>query len=262
MRQSVFRTMAKSHSGHKPPRKEGFNRSGHSMNPERSTEGLKGVAKARTKGTIKRLQMYRNSKPKRDKSGKIISPAPFQGRVPSGTMSRVEPSQRWFSNSRVISQNALQNFQKELGIVKNNPYQVIIKPSQLPVTLLQEKAEKARVHVLETESFESVFGPKKLRKRPNLSISSYAELMKLAEEKDVDYDKKKDTRDFDLVRPDTGMKEAQRDWVMAAGQSRRIWNELYKVIDSSDVVLQVRILITRFFYFLDLKLKISNYLVN
>lgn len=231
--------MAKSHSGHKAPRKEGFNRSGHSMNPERSTEGLKGVAKARTKGTIKRLQMYRNSKAKRNKSGKIISPAPFQGRVPSGTMSRVEPSQRWFSNSRVITQNALQNFQKELGVVRNNPYQVIIKPSQLPVTLLQEKADKARVHVLETESFQSVFGPKKQRKRPNLSISSYDELKKIAEEKEDDYDKNKDTKDFDLIRPDPGMKDAVRDWVMAAGQSRRIWSELYKVIDSSDVILQV-----------------------
>lgn len=232
--------MAKSHSGHKPPRKEGFNRSGHSMNPERSTEGLKGVAKVRTKATIKRLQMYRNSRAKRDKSGKIISPAPFQGRVPSGTMSRVEPSQRWFSNSRVISQNALQNFQKELGVVRNNPYQVIIKPSQLPVTLLQEKSEKARVHILETESFARVFGPKKQRKRPNMNIASYEELVKTAEEKQDDYEKKKDTNDFDLIRPDTGMKDAQRDWVMAAGQSRRIWSELYKVIDSSDVVLQVR----------------------
>lgn len=233
------RKMAKSHSGHKPPRKEGFNRSGHSMNPERSTEGLKGVAKVRTKGTIKRLQMYRNSKAKRDKTGKIISPAPFQGRLPSGTMSRVEPSQRWFSNSRVITQNALQNFQKELGMVRNNPYQVIIKPSQLPVTLLQEKAEKARVHILETESYASVFGPKKQRKRPNLNISSMDELLKKAEEQFEIYEKKKDTCDYDLIRPDTGVKDAQRDWVMGAGQSRRIWNELYKVIDSSDVVLQV-----------------------
>lgn len=60
------------------PRKQGFNRSNHSMNPERSKEGLKGVAKVRSKGTIKRLQMYRNFKAKRDKTGKILTPAPFQ----------------------------------------------------------------------------------------------------------------------------------------------------------------------------------------
>lgn len=231
--------MAKSHVTNKAPRKEGFKRSGHSMNPERPTEGLKGVAKIRTKATIKRLQMYRNQKPKRDRKGHIISPAPFQGWKPSGTMSRVEPSQRWFGNSRVISQNALQKFQSELGKAMKDPYNVIMKSTQLPITLLQQKAANARVHLLDTESFESVFGPKKVRKRPNLSLSSYDELQKLAEEKQETYNLEKDSKDVDLVRPDTGIKEAQRDWVMSAGQSKRIWNELYKVIDSSDVILQV-----------------------
>lgn len=231
--------MAKSHSATKAPRKQGFNRSGHSMNPERSTEGLKGVAKVRTKGTIKRLQMYRNQKPTRNRSGKIICPAPFQGWHPSGTVSRVEPSPRWFGNSRVITQNALQKFQKELGEVKKDPYQVIMKPSALPVTLLQEKAKNARVHILEQEDYDRVFGPKKQRKRPNLTISSLQEMSETAEEKQTNYDEVKDVKDFDLIRPDTGIKDAQRDWVMAAGQSKRIWNELYKVIDSSDVVLQV-----------------------
>ncbi|KAG7204918.1 hypothetical protein KM043_005310 [Ampulex compressa] len=231
--------MAKSSVTTKRPRKEGFNRSGHSMNPERPTEGLKGVAKVRTKATIKRLQMYRNQKPKRNRKGKIIAPAPFQAWLPSGTMSRVEPSQRWFGNSRVISQNALQKFQNELGTAMKDPYKVIMKPTQLPVTLLQQKAANTRVHILDTESFDSVFGPKKLRKRPNIAVQSYDELQKVAGEKEENYDKEKDSKDFDLIRPDTGVKDMQRDWVMAAGQSKRIWNELYKVIDSSDVVLQV-----------------------
>lgn len=231
--------MAKSRADNKAPRKQGFNRSGHSMNPERPTEGLKGVAKVRTKATIKRLQMYRNQKPKRNRVGKIISPAPFQGWHASGTMSRVEPSQRWFGNSRVISQNALQKFQSELGAAMSDPYKVVMKPTQLPVTLLQQKAANARVHLLDTESFESVFGPKKLRKRPNLAIATYDELQKSAEEKEETYNKDKDSKDYDLIREDTGVRDMQRDWVMAAGQSKRIWNELYKVIDSSDVILQV-----------------------
>ncbi|XP_036139235.1 nucleolar GTP-binding protein 2-like [Monomorium pharaonis] len=231
--------MAKAHTTNKAPRKQGFKRSGHSMNPERPTEGLKGVAKVRTKATIKRLQMYRNQKPKRNRAGKIISPAPFQGWNTSGTMSHVEPSQKWFSNSRVISQNALQKFQNELGTAIKDPYKVIMKPTQLPVTLLQQKAANARVHLLDTESFESVFGPKKLRKRPSLAATSYDELKKLAEDKEDAYNKEKDNKDHDLVREDTGVRDAQRDWVMAAGQSKRIWNELYKVIDSSDVILQV-----------------------
>lgn len=235
----VVDTMAKTHTTNKAPRKQGFQRSGHSMNPERPTEGLKGVAKVRTKATIKRLQMYRNQKPKRNRAGKIISPAPFQGWNTSGTMSRVEPSQRWFGNSRVISQNALQKFQNELGTAMKDPYKVVMKPTQLPITLLQQKAANARVHLLATESFESVFGPKKIRKRPNLTATSYNELKKLAEDKEDTYNKEKDSKDYDLIREDTGVKNAQRDWVMAAGQSKRIWNELYKVIDSSDVILQI-----------------------
>lgn len=231
--------MAKSHGTTKAPRKQGFNRSGHSMNPERSTEGLKGVAKVRTKATIKRLQMYRNQKPKRNRVGEIISPAPFQGWNASGTMSRVEPSRRWFGNSRVISQNALQKFQNELGTAVKDPYKVVMKPTQLPITLLQQKAANARVHLLDTESFESVFGPKKVRKRPNLMVTSYNELQKSAEEKEDTYSKEKDSKDHDLVREDTGIKDAQREWIMGAGQSKRIWNELYKVIDSSDVILEV-----------------------
>lgn len=54
------------------------NKSNHSMNPDRPKDGLKGVAKPRTRSTIKRLQMYRNFKPKRDSRGKIIKAAPFQ----------------------------------------------------------------------------------------------------------------------------------------------------------------------------------------
>ncbi|XP_074108324.1 nucleostemin 2 [Cotesia typhae] len=231
--------MAKSSTVVKEPRKQGFNRSGHSMNPERSTKDLKGVAKPRSKGTIKRLQMYRCQKAKRDRSGKIITPAPFQGWNKSGTMSRVEPSPRWFGNSRVISQNALQKFQSELGAVMKNPYQVVMKPTQLPITLLEQKAAQERCHILDTESFHTVFGPKKQRKRPNLPVSSYDEMQKLVEEREEKYDKEKDQKDFDLIRPDDGIRDAQRDWVMGAGQSKRIWNELYKVIDSSDVILQV-----------------------
>lgn len=218
------------------PRKQGFNKSGHSMNPERPTEGLKGVGKPRTKGTIKRLQMYRNFKAKRDKTGKILTPAPFQGWLPSGTQARVEPNQKWFGNSRVISQNALQKFQDEFGAAIKNPYQVVMKPTNLPITLLNEKAKNARVHLLDTEGFDKTFGPKKQRKRVNLKFNDLETLSKAVEENADKYD---ESKDIDRVREDSGIKDGQREWIFGAGMSRRIWNELYKVIDSSDVLLQV-----------------------
>lgn len=229
--------MPKTRSTGGPPRKMGtINKANHSMNPDRPAKELKGVAAPRSKATIKRLQMYRNFKAKRNRQGKIITPAPFQGWVNSGTVSRVEPSPKWFSNSRVISQNALQKFQDEMGKVMKDSYKVVMKPTNLPITLLNESAKYQRVHVLDTESFDTTFGPKKLRKRPNLKVKDLEDLTKTAEENADRYDENKD---HDLVREDTGVKDSVRDWVFAAGQSKRIWNELHKVVDSSDVILQV-----------------------
>ncbi|XP_001842923.2 nucleolar GTP-binding protein 2 [Culex quinquefasciatus] len=219
-----------------PPRKLSTNKSGHSMNPERSTEGLKGVAKPRSKSTIKRLQMYRNFKAKRDRKGKILTPAPFQGWVSSGTVSRVEPSPKWFANSRVISQSSLQKFQEEMGKVIKDPYKVVMKQTNLPITLLNETAKYQRVHLLDTESFDTTFGPKKQRKKVALKVRDLEDLSKNAEESAERYDEEKDR---DLERDDGGVKDKVREWIFAAGQSKRIWNELHKVIDSADVLLQV-----------------------
>lgn len=69
-------------------------------------------------------------------------------------MARVEPNPKWFGNSRVISQNALQRFQEELGLVLKNPYTVVMKPTKLPITLLNEAAKHKRVHLLDTESYQ------------------------------------------------------------------------------------------------------------
>lgn len=151
-------------------------------------------------------------------------------------MARVEPTPKWFSNSRVITQSALQKFQDEIGKAIKDPYQVIMKPSQLPLTLLNESAKHKRVHLLETESFQSVFGPKKQRKRVSLKVRDLEDLSRSVETQEEQYDA---VKDVDLVREETGVKDAQRDWIFAAGQSKRIWNELHKVVDASDVLLQV-----------------------
>lgn len=114
--------------------------------------------------------------------------------------------------------------------------QVVMRATKLPITLLNEKSKKARVHVLETESFDSVFGKKKTRKRPKLRVSELSDLVESIENRHESYDDKKDT---DLVREAPDMWDGAKEWISYAGQSKRIWNELYKVIDSSDVVIQV-----------------------
>ncbi|GFX63477.1 hypothetical protein TNCV_104851 [Trichonephila clavipes] len=69
-------------------------KSDHSLRPDR-----KPIPNGRTKGTINRLLMYKNSKPKRNNEGKIIKPAPFQKRLASGSVARIAPNQRWFGKA-------------------------------------------------------------------------------------------------------------------------------------------------------------------
>lgn len=50
----------------------------------------------RSKSTINRLRMYKNSKPIRNSKGKIIKAAPFQSWHEPGTVARTEPHRKWF----------------------------------------------------------------------------------------------------------------------------------------------------------------------
>ena len=223
----MTRTIKKERKERKP------NKSMSSTNPDRPRTDMS----MRDKSTINRLNMYKyGGKAIRNKRGKILQPAPFQNRAKSGEMGRVEPNRKWFGNTRVISQNSLQKFQEEMGQVKNNPYKVIMKQSKLPVSLLQEKRKQARVHLLDTESFSHTFGKKAQRKRPNLLSNDLHELIQSAESSNSKYDA---LQDKNLIVDEPDCKAEAIDIKFAAGQSRRIWNELYKVIDSSDVIVQV-----------------------
>lgn len=186
-------------------------------------------AKVRSQSTVKRLQMYRGGKPKRDPSGRIVQAALFQGTLAPGTQARVAPNRQWFNNSRVVTQSALQKFQAALSTTIADPYQVVMKQTQLPVTLLNEKAKQKRVHILDVEPFEKTFGPKAQRKRPN-NIAGHGDdmeaLMAHVEQKQSGYNEEKD---LDLVREDDGIKDETINPLFKAGQSKRIWNELYKV---------------------------------
>ncbi|CAN7938791.1 unnamed protein product [Ixodes hexagonus] len=216
-----------------PRNSSSFNKGTHSLNPDRPKKGNDNSM--RDKATIKRLLMYKNSRPYRDRRGKIVKAAPYQSWVQPGTVARVAPNQKWFGNTKVVTQTALQNFQEELGKAMRDPYQVVLRQSKLPVTLLNEKAKNARVHILDTASFESTFGPKAQRKKPNIAVGDLQELLQAADASAEKYD---EAKDVDLVK-DQEPKDQAREEVMAKGQSKRIWNELYKVIDSSDVVVQV-----------------------
>jgi nuclear GTP-binding protein len=208
-------------------------RSNHSLNPDRKMEG----PNMRTKATINRLRMYKNFKPVRNSAGKIIKAAPFQSWNAAGTVARVEPHRKWFGNTRVLGQEQLQKFQEHMGKVIKDPFQVVMRQTRLPISLLQEKAKQQRVHVVDTESFEHTFGKKALRKKPNLKQADMETLRVEAEERAANYNEEKDSSL--KVNQENQERYENQNPLFRAGQSNRVWGELYKVIDSSDVVVQV-----------------------
>uniref|UniRef100_A0A8C1UHS5 Nucleolar GTP-binding protein 2 n=2 Tax=Cyprinus carpio TaxID=7962 RepID=A0A8C1UHS5_CYPCA len=191
----------------------------------------------RDRATIKRLNMYRQ-KQRCNSRGKVIKPLQYQNTVAPGTVARVEPNIKWFANTRVIKQSSLQKFQEEMNAVKKDPYRVVMRQSKLPMSLLHDriKAHNSKVHILDTETFETTFGPKAQRKRPILSVG---ELKDFAEQAEVSAQSYNAEKDRDLVSEDSGVKDEPREEIFKKGQSKRIWGELYKVIDSSDVIIQV-----------------------
>ncbi|VDM36192.1 unnamed protein product, partial [Hydatigera taeniaeformis] len=198
----------------------------------------------RTKSTIRRLNMYRNFKAKRDKKGHIVRAAPFQSTVASGSVSRVEPNRRWFA------------FKEAMKI--RNPYEIMLRQTRLPISLLDEKKMRKKPDILAAESFAYVFGKKARRKRPRLNCDDLdvslllvicfqmtclkhppfrlKSLVREAEANRKSYLKEKDGS---LQHDNNGVRDLVSDPHFKAGSSKRLWNELFKVIDSSDVVLYV-----------------------
>ncbi|CCE62168.1 hypothetical protein TPHA_0C00110 [Tetrapisispora phaffii CBS 4417] len=190
------------------------------------------------------LNMYTGGKAVRNAKGDIIKAADYQdSAVPDA---RVAPDRRWFGNTRVISQDALQNFRDALGETQKDTYQVLLRRNKLPMSLLEEKdsTESPVAKILDTESFEKTFGPKSQRKKPRLAASSLEDIVQSSESDHKVYEEKQELsttlglmgRQMD---EEEGWTQAAKEHIFSKGQSKRIWNELYKVIDSSDVVIHV-----------------------
>ncbi|KAL4815414.1 NUC091 domain-containing protein [Aspergillus spinulosporus] len=221
-----------------------------------------GMANVRVKGEnfyrdakkVKRLNMLKDGKPRRDAAGNITVAASYQSR--EAPVARIEPNRKWFGNTRVISQEALSSFREAVAERASDPYQVLLKTNKLPMSLIRDnktvnglKQHEAKM-TIETSPFSDTFGPKAQRKRVKLGVSSLEDLagetMKMH---DSYVEKSEQGRHEDgtpIVAGDDvatdlslGTMPTSREAVFLKGQSKRIWNELYKVIDSSDVVIHV-----------------------
>jgi nuclear GTP-binding protein len=206
---------------------------------------------------VKTLNMFTKGKAQHNAAGKITKAATFQGKeIPNA---RIEPNRKWFTNSRVISQDALSSFREAMAERASDPYNVLLKTNKLPMSLIRDgestkngiKQHQAKMTV-ETSPFSGIFGPKAQRKRVKLGVSS---LEDLADDSLKSHDTYLDRLEQakllsgnstvegetigEAVAVDDGYITSAREAIFNKGQSKRIWNELYKVIDSSDVVIHV-----------------------
>ncbi|KAF2861321.1 NGP1NT-domain-containing protein [Piedraia hortae CBS 480.64] len=218
-----------------------------------------GMGNVRTKGEnhyrsakkVKQLGILKEGKPQRNSQGKITQAASYQGREKPNA--RIEPHRKWFTNSRVISQDALSKFQKAIDAQSKDPYSYVLKQNKLPMSLIHDNKDKERVDgllqhrakiLVETQPYADTFGPKARRKRPTLAVSSVEEM---AAATDNDYktflDRQTEAKylagQSTHEEDDSATAAIAREPVFSKGQSKRIWNELYKVIDSSDVIIHV-----------------------
>ncbi|KAJ5526222.1 Nucleolar GTP-binding protein 2 [Penicillium frequentans] len=219
-----------------------------------------GMGNVKTKGEnfyrdakkIKTLNMFKDGKAQRNAQGEITNAASYQSR--DAPTARIEPNRKWFANSRVISQEALTSFREAVAERASDPYQVLLKTNKLPMSLIRDndtvngiKQHQAKMEI-ENNPFNDTFGPKAQRKRVKLGVTSLEDLAGETAKIHDNYMEKMDQDAHDdgtpIVSADVGTKEdailtTARESVFSKGQSKRIWNELYKVIDSSDVVIHV-----------------------
>ncbi|OQR85515.1 nucleolar GTP-binding protein 2 [Achlya hypogyna] len=228
-----------------PKKRLGMNTKGASAdNPNRKVPKRQKAANMRDKATINRLNMYRNSGPIRNREGKVVGGSLMMaGRQGGVTMqnadapSRIAPDRRWFGNTRVVGQKELDKFRNEMSVKAADPYSVVLRTRKLPMGLIQDSAKVTRMKLLETESFEDTFGSKKTRKRAKLgAISDLEALVNKASERAESYETKGVDRN---IAVEVEFKDKTSHDVFNKGQSKRIWGELYKVLDCSDVVIQV-----------------------
>ena len=161
-----------------------------------------------------------------------------------------------FNATRVISQDALNSFRSAMQEKASDPYQVLLKSNKLPMSLIRDgegknglKQHQAKMQV-ESAPFGDTFGPKAQRKRVKLGVGSLEDLAGESTKMHDTYLERLEQAKLlsgtssleeqaGEAAPEDAVLSTAKEPIFSKGQSKRIWNELYKVIDSSDVVIHV-----------------------
>ena len=212
--------------------RQAFNRPNHSgidkkskapTNPNRPVEEGK-TSFYRTKAKIKLLNLY-NSKPSKDRFKRPDHPA------------RIEPNASLHGNSRTIAPKKLEEMRKEIIRQQSNQdtYSIFIHGTHLPRTLINPISNEGKIKN-KLSSFEETFGKNSRRTKPNLQVYTMEELADTTNKMNEEYKSEKDSNLFYLNEEE---KMAPEMKFMKAGQSKRIYSELLKVIDASDVLCEI-----------------------
>ena len=192
-------------------------------NPNRPVEQGK-QSFYRTKSKIKLLNMY-NSKPSKDRFKRPEHPA------------RIEPNPKIFGNTRTIDPKKLEQMRKE--VVKNesnnNTYNIFLHRSHLPQSLINPLSNEGKIKNKLT-SFEETFGKNSRRTKPNLQVYTMEELADSSNKMREEYNLEKDSN-LNYLNEEEKIGPEMK--YMKAGQSKRIYGELLKVIDASDVLCEI-----------------------
>ncbi|KAH9622102.1 hypothetical protein KSS87_022880 [Heliosperma pusillum] len=188
------------------PKKREIKQPKHSLHADRGNGGSKNNNR-RTAATVRRLKMYKTL-PKRDVKGKVIRVEFGSKDLPS---TRIQPDCRWFTPTRLIGQKELERFREKLESRMSNNYNVILGGKKLPMSLLSNFPKQKRAQLLDSQPFDSEFV---LSKNLNVEPTTSQALLQTADtSKDV--------------------------FEQSVSAKPSPWSELHKVIDLSDVVIQV-----------------------
>jgi len=212
--------------------------------------------------------MFKEGKAQRNARGEITKAATYQSKdIPTAV---IHSSRNLWSNSRVISQEALATFRENAEKTLSDPYSYLLRQNKLPMSLIRDNTTKNGVKqhaakiAVETRPFSDTFGPKAQRKRVKMGVSSIEDLAGASTKMHDDYLDRREQADLlsgnsapvGEDRQEAADVALAREPIFSKGQSKRIWNELYKVrhcivfclssiltisqvIDSSDVIIHV-----------------------
>ncbi|KAL8426546.1 hypothetical protein Efla_006611 [Eimeria flavescens] len=207
-------------SGGKGPQKgSALTRGTASTLPTRQIPQNKKPGHYRSASKIRLLQMY-TSKPKWMRPG---------GKEPQPSApARIQPDRRWFGNTRVIDQQKLAAFREGIQKASADPYTVVLKRSKLPMSLIKDGNVGGRK---ETIGSAGEAAPR-LRGEALVALEPFES----AVEREEAFQK---AGGAEGPPADGEAEGGPVEMIYQKGTSKRIWGELYKVIDASDVLVQV-----------------------